>query len=91
MYRRQVVEVPVTEYRRRLAHYHAIAREGEPVYVTERGKPAVRVVSADEGAVLERLFAEGRAQRPRRPRTPLPEPVAYDGPPAEEQIAEDRR
>ncbi len=85
------MEVPITEYRRRLAHYHALAREGEPVYVTDRGKTVVRVVGATDAEVLERLYAEGLAHRPRRPRGPLPPPVPYDGPPAEEQIAEERR
>lgn len=86
------MEVPVTEYRRRLAHYHAIAREGEPIYVTEHGSPTVRVSAADDAAVLERLYAEGSALRPRVPRTPIAgDPVPYDGPSAEDQLAEERR
>lgn len=87
-----MVEVPVTEYRRRLAHYHAIAREGEPVYVTERGRPTVRVSAAAEEDVIARLIARGDV-RPaaNRRRRPLPPPVPYDGPPAEDQIAEERR
>jgi prevent-host-death family protein len=85
------VDVPVTEYRRRLAHYHAIAREGEPVYVTERGRPVVRVAAADDADALERLYAAGGVRRALRPRTPVGEPIPYDGPPAEDQIAEERR
>ncbi len=86
------MHIPVTEYRRRLAYYHDLAREGEPVYVTDHGKPVVRVTAADEEAILERLYAEGRAHRPRRPKSPLVgDPVPYDGPPAEDVIAEQRR
>jgi prevent-host-death family protein len=85
-----LVEVPVTEYRRRLAHYHAIAREGEPVYVTEHGRPVVRVTGPADEDVIDRLAADGSVRRARRPRQPLVDPVPYDGPPAEEQIAEER-
>jgi prevent-host-death family protein len=86
------VDVPVTEYRRRLAHYHALAREGEPIDVTERGKPVVRVTAPGGIDVLARLAAEGRAQPPRRAWAPLPgSPAPYEGPAAEEQVAAERR
>lgn len=85
------MEVPVTEYRRRLAHYHALAREGEPIYVTEHGKPVVRVTGPTDEDVLERLAADGSVRRALRTRGPLPAPVPYDGPPAEQLIAEERR
>lgn len=85
------MDVSVTEYRRRLAHYHAIAREGEPVYVTEHGRRVVRVSALADEDVLEELAAEGSIRRALRPRGALPDPVAYHGPPAEQQIAEQRR
>lgn len=85
------MEVPVSEYRRRLAHYHAIARAGEPVYVTEHGRPVVRVTGPSAEDVIDQLAADGSVRRARRPRPPLGDPVPYDGPPAEQQIAEDRR
>lgn len=87
------MEVPVTEYRRRLAHYHAIAREGEAVYVTEHGVPVVRVSAVgDDGddAVLRQLVAEG-GRAPTHPWGEPDEPVASSGPPSEDLIAEDRR
>ncbi|MEX1178162.1 MAG: type II toxin-antitoxin system prevent-host-death family antitoxin [Nitriliruptor sp.] len=86
------MEVPVTEYRRRLAHYHALAREGEPIYVTEHGVPTVRVSTATDDEVVARLVARGDVRPPvTRSRRPLPPPVPYDGPPSEVQIAEERR
>lgn len=85
------MEVSVTEYRRRLAHYHAIASEGEPVYVTERGRRVVRVTGPTDEGVLDRLAADGSVRRARRPRRSLPPPVPYAGSPAEEQVAEERR
>jgi prevent-host-death family protein len=86
------VEVPVTEYRRRLAHYHALARQGEPVVVTERGQPVVRVTAPAEVDVLARLAAEGRARLPNQPWAPLRgSPAPYDGPTAEDQVASERR
>lgn len=85
------MEVPVTEYRRRLAHYHAIAREGEPVYVTDHGRRLVRVTAPTDDDVLAALGADGSVRRARRTRGRLPDPVPYDGPPAEDQIAEQRR
>lgn len=85
------MDVPVSEYRRRLAHYHAIAREGEPVYVTEHGRRVVRVTVPTDDDVLDELAADGSVRRALRPRGRLPDPVAYDGPPAEQVIAEQRR
>lgn len=85
------MEVSVSEYRRRLAHYHALAREGEPVYVTEHGRPVVRVSGPADEDVLDRLAAEGSVRRAPRSWAPLEPPVPYEGPPAEEQIADERR
>lgn len=85
------MDVPVTEYRRRLAHYHAIAREGEPVYVTEHGRRIVRVTGPTDDEVIDQLAADGSVRRALRPWAPLEDPIPYDGPPAEQQIAEERR
>lgn len=92
LYRKGVrMEVPVTEYRRRLAHYHALAREGEPITVTERGQRTVQVTALSDEDVLAALAADGSVRRALRPRSRLALPLPYSGAPAEEQLAAERR
>ncbi len=61
--------VTTSDYRARLRHWHDLVRRGEDVLVTDNGEPVVRVSSADDDGVLDRLERDGllRRARPRRP------------------------
>lgn len=60
--------VPISEYRAHLRKWHERARRGEEIVVTDRGEATVRVTSADEEALLDRLERDGLLRRARRRR-----------------------
>lgn len=74
------VTVGVRKFRENLSHYLDLAKAGEEVVITERGKRVARVVGPSK---LDRLIAEGRARPPTRPKRPLPplEDLPVIGPP----------
>lgn len=56
--------VGIRELRQDLSRYLRRVRAGERLVVTDRGRPlAVLAPFAEEGNVLDRLVAEGRARR----------------------------
>ncbi|HEX9889835.1 MAG TPA: hypothetical protein VGA69_10185 [Nitriliruptorales bacterium] len=61
-------EVPVTEYRANLRHWHARVLSGEEIVVTENGNATVKVTSATTESLFDRWEREGRLRRPTRRR-----------------------
>jgi prevent-host-death family protein len=62
------VEVGVRELRNELSRWLALARDGQEVVITERGRPVARLVGVSEAGGLDRLMAEGLVQRPQMSR-----------------------
>jgi prevent-host-death family protein len=60
------MRVGIRELRDRLKHYVAIARSGEDVIITDRGKPVARLVAIHEERPIDRLIRAGLATPPRR-------------------------
>jgi prevent-host-death family protein len=58
------MEVGVRELRSQLSRWLALAREGEEIVITERGRPVARLVGVSETGGLERLVAAGLVQLP---------------------------
>lgn len=72
--------VGVAELRQNLSKYLRLVGRGERLVVTERNKPVAELgPPPSTGKALDQLIAEGRLQRPRRPR--LPEPLRLGGDP----------
>lgn len=78
------MDVGIRELKARLSHYVRVAREGERILITDRGRP-VAVLSPppieevdDLPDALRRLLADGRVSAPTRPLSfsPLPPAVA---------------
>lgn len=66
------MEVGIREFKARLSHYVKVARSGEQVVLTERGRPVARLTAAiTEGAPhmppsLASLIEQGRVRAPSR-------------------------
>lgn len=64
------MEVGIREFKARLSHYVRMARAGERVVVTERGRPVAHLTAAPSGvapalpASLDALIAQGRVTAP---------------------------
>ena len=66
--------VSVGRLKAQLSHFLRRARAGEPVVVTDRGRPVARLVGLEGEAALEsRLDELVQAGLARRPSRPLPE------------------
>lgn len=59
------MEVGVRQLRSELSRWLALARDGQEVVITERGRPVARLVGVFAAGGLDRLMAEGLVQRPR--------------------------
>jgi prevent-host-death family protein len=64
------MEVGVRELRARLGHWLEVARRGEEVVVTDRGRPVARLVGASGNGAMDRLIAQGVVRLPRAQRRP---------------------
>ncbi len=87
------MEVGVRQLRDGLSRHLAAVRQGHVVTVTDHGRPVARIVPVGDLTGLERLVADGRVQRPRRPKEAAPapvEPVRGTGP-VSDLVAEQRR
>jgi prevent-host-death family protein len=72
--------VGVAELRQNLSKYLRLVARGERLVVTDRNRPVAELgPPPSTGAALDRLIAEGRVARPRRPG--LPEPLELAGDP----------
>ncbi len=67
------MDVSVTELRAHLKHYLDLAREGEPIVITDRGLPIARLSGLDSTSLIEKLTAEGVISKPRQPRRAMGE------------------
>ncbi len=63
-----MAEVGIAQLRQELKEWLARAQGGDEVVITDRGEPVARLTGIDTSGALERLVAEGRVSRPRRPR-----------------------
>lgn len=72
--------VGVAELRQNLSTYLRRVSKGQRLVVTDRNRPVAELSPPPStGADLDRLIAEGRVSRPRRPS--LPEPLELKGDP----------
>ncbi len=62
------MEVGIRDLKAKLSEYVSRAAEGEPITVTDRGTPVVRIVAIEQDSPLERGIAEGWVDPPRRMR-----------------------
>jgi prevent-host-death family protein len=84
------MEVGVRALRDGLSKHLAEVRKGHTVTVTDHGRPIARIVPMDQPTALERLVAEGRVQRPARPKRPAPPPLRTAGT-VSDLVADQRR
>jgi prevent-host-death family protein len=61
----ETVEVGVRQLRNELSRWLALAREGQEVVITERGRPVARLVGVSATGGLDRLVEAGLVQLPR--------------------------
>jgi prevent-host-death family protein len=90
-----MVTVSSRELKNRLGKYLRLVRDGEPVEITDRGRPIARIVPVEGSGTVDedllRLLAKGNVTlghgrlRKRKPAVLTP------GPSIAEMIAEDRR
>lgn len=84
------MEVGVRALRDGLSRHLAEVRRGGTVTVTDHGQVIARIVPAGVPTALERLIAEGKVQRAKRPKRAAPKPVPADGL-VSDLVAEQRR
>ncbi len=89
------MEVPISQLRAELAAWIQRARDGEPVIVTDRGIPVVRLVGIEESSLIERLEAEGvltppQSPGPRADMSKRQKIVPTPGPPISDYIVAER-
>jgi len=73
-----MITVGVAELRQNLSKYLQVVARGERLVVTDRNRPVAELgPPPSTGEDLDRLIANGRVSRPRRPS--LPEPLELDG------------
>ena len=74
------MRVGIRELRDRLKHYVEMARGGQDVVITDRGRPVARLVAIHEVRPLDQLIEAGLATPPRRPKGDIDwEPVPSQG------------
>jgi len=64
------VTVGLRELRENLRAFVDLAKAGEEVVITDRGKPVARILATGAQTTFERLVAEGRIRPALRPKTP---------------------
>lgn len=74
-----MTRVAVSEYRAEMKAWHDRVQKGERVVVTERGKPIVTLVPADEEDVLDDLERQGLLVRAQDGARVMPDPVGHPG------------
>jgi len=85
------LSIGIRELRQHASRYLRLVEErGEPIEITDRGRPIALLSPLPTGGTLERLRASGRLRRGTG--GPLPEPVApRPGVPLPSQILEELR
>ena len=67
------MEVGVKELRTHLSRWLDMAREGQEIVVTDRGRPVARLVGVSWTPALDRLVEQGLVRLPLEPRRPARE------------------
>lgn len=62
------MEVGIRELKAKLSEYLSRAAAGETITVTDRGRPAARLVPLTEGSAVEKGIEQGWIEAPRRTR-----------------------
>lgn len=70
--------VGIRELKSRLSEFVDLARAGETLVITDRGRPVAEIRPLSGRTTLEALIHEGLATRA-LPKRPAPEPLAIDG------------
>jgi prevent-host-death family protein len=86
--------VRVRDLKNRLTHYLGLAKRGEEVVVTERGRPVAilaSIQSVEKPQSLAKLAASGLVILPTAKRLTRIHRVRVSGPPVSRTILEDRR
>jgi prevent-host-death family protein len=84
--------IGIRELRLNLSAAIRRVRQGETIEITDRGRPVGRLTPVPETeGMVDRLVAEGRLISARRPRSPLPEPVAPIAPGSVEEVMSELR
>lgn len=68
MYRNEMAEVGIAQFRRELKDWLARARDGEEILVTERSRPVVRITGVGSTSLVDQLVEEGVLSTPEGPR-----------------------
>lgn len=69
-------EVGIRALKQNASAVVARAVAGESIVITDRGRPVARISPLEE-SIIDRLVAEGKARRPLRPLSELPEPTGH--------------
>ena len=93
-----MTKVGIRELKNRLSRYLRLARRGQTILVTDRGKDFVKIVSAEAPSdkkltvddILKRLAAEGHLRLGTGKFEDF-KPIKTKGKPASQMIIEDRR
>ncbi|MBN9213425.1 MAG: hypothetical protein ABS62_09810 [Microbacterium sp. SCN 70-200] len=72
--------VGIRKLKAQLSAYVDVARSGERVVITDRGKVVAAIVPIEADAVLQRLIDDGLAMPPRQSQPPTPHPRSTAGP-----------
>ena len=89
-----MAKVGIRELKSKLSHYIALARKGEQVTITDRGKEVAMIVPTGQGDMERQLVGmvkEGTALWSGAKPSGSSAPVISRGKPASEIIIEDRR
>lgn len=89
-----MARVGVRELKARLSYYLAQVKQGEPVTITERGKPVAVILPSGEGhtrQVMMEMVRQGLATWNGEKPKGSPNPVPVTGKPVSEIVLEDRR
>lgn len=84
------MEIGVRSFRDRLSHYLRLARDGEPIVITDHGRAVARLVPISGERPLDRLISDGLVQPARSRRRTLPTPVPAAGT-VSDLVADQRR
>lgn len=84
--------IGIRELRQRASDYVRLAEHGEPVEITDRGRPVAMLVPVPTGSTRERLIAQGRLKvGGGDPLRVPPLPAAPSGEPTLSEVLEELR
>lgn len=80
------MEIGIRDLKNNLSRHLEKVKAGETLVVTDRGRPVAKLEPVGEPGNFERLLAEGRIGRPKRPKpdiSEMPRPIETGWPPGE--------